>query len=324
MRLGISIFPEDLGYDGAVEVGMRADQRGFAEVFTVEHGFYNDTVITAMAIAARTERISVGPGIANIYLRHPYTLANSALAIDQVTGGRCVLGIGVGHKHIADALEVPWKPPLAALRETTEKLRAAFADAPTGPAEGRIFMAADRQIPVHWGGVGEKTVRGAVHHADGLMLYLCSGTRLGDIFALVAEECAQAGRDPASLDRSLLVPTFLDPDLSRAQAAAREFLILYCGFPVYAEMFRASGFTHEQDAIDANLATGDRDAAKDAISDAMLDEVCLVGDPDRIAKGLARLAGHGLAHVLIAPRALDPAQTRADMLRTVDAVSELI
>lgn len=323
MKLGISIFPEDLGYDGAVAVGRRADEKGLAEVFTVEHGFYNDGVITAMAIAAKTERIAVGTGIANVYLRHPYSLANAALAMHRIAGGGFVLGIGVGHPHLAKALEVPWAPPRQALRETTEKVRAAFADAPEGAAAGRTFMDATPDIPVHWGGVGERTVRGAVNHADGLMLYLCSGARLDDIFAMVADEMKSAGRDPASLDVSLLIPTFLDTDLARSRAAGREFLILYCSFPAYARMFRASGFADEQDAIDARLAAGDRAGAKAAIGDAMLDEVCLVGDAERIARGLQRLADRGLSHALIAPRALDPATTRADMLRTVDAVAEL-
>ena len=81
MKLGISIFPEDLGYDGAVAVGARADQRGIAEVFTVEHGFYNDTVATAMAIAARTERIAVGTGIDGSFAREPAIMTD---ALDSV------------------------------------------------------------------------------------------------------------------------------------------------------------------------------------------------------------------------------------------------
>ncbi|MGY8959671.1 MAG: LLM class flavin-dependent oxidoreductase, partial [Alphaproteobacteria bacterium] len=92
----MSLFPENLGYEGAVEVAMRAEAKGIDEVFTVELGFQNDAVATAMAIAARTERITVGTGIANIYWRHPYSLACAAIAINQVSKGRFILGIGVG------------------------------------------------------------------------------------------------------------------------------------------------------------------------------------------------------------------------------------
>lgn len=323
MKLGITLFPEDLGYDGAVAVGTRADEKGLGEVFTVEHGFYNDTVTMAMAIASRTERITVGTGIANIYLRHPYALACSAMAMDQITNGRFVLGIGVGHPHLAKALDVPWHPPVQALRETTEKVREAFRDAPTGPAAGRTFMASGRMIPVHWAGVGEKTVRGAVNHAEGLMLYLCSAGRLKTIFQSVADEAEKAGRDPATLDVSLLIPTFYDSDIATARAAARDFLILYCGMPAYGRMFRQSDFGAEMDAIDERLAASDRTGAMQAISDDMLDEVCLVGDTARITKRLQALESLGLQHALIAPRALDPKTTRADLLRTVDAVAEM-
>ena len=323
MKIGITIFPENLGYDGAVEVGRRADAKGLAEVFTVEHGFYNDTVTTAMAIACHTERITVGTGIANVYLRHAYNLAGSALAISQVSGGRFVLGIGVAHPHVAKALDVPWRSPVTALRETTQRVREAFADAPTGPASGRTFMAASDAIPIHWAGVGEKMVRAAVNHADGSMLYLCSGGRLAQIQGFIRDELAKIARDPASLDVSLLIPTFFHSNLETARVAARDFLILYCSFPAYGRMFRESGFDAEMDAIDAGLAADDREGAMQAISDTMLDEVCLVGDADRIARGLAVLQDNGLAHALIAPRAIEPSTTRADMLRTVDAVAEL-
>jgi alkanesulfonate monooxygenase SsuD/methylene tetrahydromethanopterin reductase-like flavin-dependent oxidoreductase (luciferase family) len=324
MRIGISIFPENLGYDGALTVALRAEEKGLREVFTVEHGFYNDTVATAMAIAARTERITVGTGIANVYLRHPYALACSAIGISQISGGRFVLGIGVGHPHIATALAVEWHPPVKALRETTQRVREAFRDAPTGPAQGRVFMDAGRDIPVHWAGVGEKVVRNAARHADGLMLYLCSADRLTSIIDAVGEELSLRKRDPSALDVSLLVPTFIDTDLEGARAAAREFLILYCSFPAYGSMFRSSGFVDEMDAIDAALNGVDPGRAKAAISDSMLDEVLLVGSAERIAARLEVLRGLGMEHVLLAPRALDPSETRSDMLRTVDAVSEII
>ncbi|MFT6582746.1 MAG: alkanesulfonate monooxygenase SsuD [Alphaproteobacteria bacterium] len=323
MKIGVSLFPENLGYEGAVEVAMRAEAKGIDEVFTVELGFQNDAVATAMAIAARTERITVGTGIANIYWRHPYSLACAAIAINQVSKGRFILGIGVGHPHLVKAQNIPWRPPVTALRETTEQVRQVFNNAPPEQAAGRAFVDAGDLIPVHWAGVGDQTVRGAGKHADGLMLYLCSGDRFSSIQNAVQNEFEKTHRNLEAFDLSLLIPTFMDQDLESARAAARNFLVPYSAMPVHAKMFRASGFDAEMNAIEARLSNADRDGGMKAISDDMLDAVCLIGDASRIAKGLNKLKERGVRHALIAPRAIDPNNARRDILRTVDAFGEI-
>ncbi|MGY8960681.1 MAG: LLM class flavin-dependent oxidoreductase, partial [Alphaproteobacteria bacterium] len=171
--------------------------------------------------------------------------------------------------------------------------------------------------------VGDQTVRGAGKHADGLMLYLCSGDRFSSIQNAVQNEFEKTHRNLEAFDLSLLIPTFMDQDLESARAAARNFLVPYSAMPVHAKMFRASGFDAEMNAIEARLSNADRDGGMKAISDDMLDAVCLIGDASRIAKGLNKLKERGVRHALIAPRAIDPNNARRDILRTVDAFGEI-
>jgi alkanesulfonate monooxygenase SsuD/methylene tetrahydromethanopterin reductase-like flavin-dependent oxidoreductase (luciferase family) len=104
---------------------------------------------------------------------------------------------------------------------------------------------------------------------------------------------------------TLLVPTFLSDRVEDARAAARPFLARYAGFPVYAKMFRRSGFAAEVDALAAALARGDAAAAAGAVTDRMLDEVLLVGPEARCRERLAAFREAGIEYPLLAPQPVD-------------------
>ena len=69
--LGVSLYPQGLSYTEAASLGALAEEQGFDGIFAVEGGLNNDVMATVQAIAAATRRITVGTGIANLYLRHP-------------------------------------------------------------------------------------------------------------------------------------------------------------------------------------------------------------------------------------------------------------
>ena len=78
---------------------------------------------------------------------------------------------------------------------------------------------------------------------------------------------------------SLLVPTFIDDDLPTARRAAREFLVQYVRWPHYAKTFAASGYADEMERVAKAYQAGDQATAMAALSDALLDDVVLLGPP---------------------------------------------
>ncbi|MBI3303983.1 MAG: LLM class flavin-dependent oxidoreductase [Deltaproteobacteria bacterium] len=301
--LGVSFWPFGLSYKAVVELGKRAEDHGFDGVFAVEGGASNDVMATVEAIALATQRVTVGTGIANLYLRHPATLGAGAVAVDELSGGRLILGIGVNNEGMIKALGIAWKEPRTALRETTAWLRQVFAGQ-TPPGFRTPFRPAQHPIPIHLAGVALETTELAGEIADGLMLYIATKERFKQAVACMEQGARKANRNPREVLVTLLIPTFLSEDLSAARAAARQFLAFYSSVPLYAKMFRRSGFSTEMDGVSQALARGDREGAVACVSDRLMDAVCLVGPVARCKEQLAAFREAGVDYPILGPQAV--------------------
>ena len=310
--LGVTLYPFDLDTPALVRLGREAEARGFDSVFVVEQGVTNDAMAGVQAIALATSRIKVGPGIANINLRHPALLGAAAVAADELSGGRLILGIGVNNEAAVRALGLPWKDPRAALADTADWLRRVFAGEPPEGVHS-VLRAAKRPIPIHFAGVALETAALAGQIADGLMLYLAPPARARQMQDRMRAAAQAAGRPPAAVELTLLVPTFLSERLDAARAAARRFLGRYAGFPVYARMFQRCGYTAEIEAAAAARARGDAAGALAAVSDRMLDEVLLLGPAARCRERLAAFREAGIDYPLLAPQPVDDGAEAAGM-----------
>lgn len=302
MRLGITLWGFGLGYGEAVALAQQAEDAGFHNLFMVESVLSNDGVITAAMTAARTSRILVGTNIANVYLRHPVMLGAAAVAMDEVAPGRLVLGLGPNNRTMVTQAGFTWRDPREVLRETTATLRAVFSG--TARAGLRHPRPASHVIPIHWAGMALETCAAAGTHADGLMLYINTPSRYRRAVERFRGAATAAGRDPDGLPVSLLVPTFLHDDVSVAREAARDFLVQYARWPHYAKTFAASGYGDEMERVATAHAAGDLATAKGALSDALLDDVLLLGPAARVHEGIARFAGAGVQWITMGPQAV--------------------
>ena len=301
--LGVSLYPQGLSYTKAARLGALAEEQGFDGIFAVEGGLNNDVMATVQAIAAATRRITVGTGIANLYLRHPALLGAGAVAIDELSGGRLILGIGVNNARAVRALGIAWRDPSEALRDTTAWLRRVFAgEAPEGIRAA--LRPAQHPIPIHLAGIALETADLAGEVADGLMLYLASRTWFRELSGRAATAAKRAARQPQEILVSLLIPTFLHEDLGAAREAARRFLTLYAAMPHYARMFRRSGFEQEAEDVARALDHGGAAAVAAAVSDRLMDAVCLVGPLSRCREQLAAFREAGLTYPILAPQAM--------------------
>jgi alkanesulfonate monooxygenase SsuD/methylene tetrahydromethanopterin reductase-like flavin-dependent oxidoreductase (luciferase family) len=301
--LGVSFYPHGLSYRAAVALGKLAEDKGFESVFVVEGGVNNDAMAMAEAIAIGTQQMTIGTGIANLYLRHPVTLGAGAVALDELSDGRFILGIGANNPAMIGALGISWREPRVALRETTDWLRQVFAGK-TAPGLRGSFRPAQHPIPIHWAGVALETAELAGELADGLMAYLASKDRFKRVVARVQRGAQRAGRHPQAITVSLLIPTFLCDDLSAAREAARRFLAFYATMPLYTKMFRRSGFVDEMERAAGAVVQGDHERSVASISDRLMDEVCLVGPLARCREHLAAFREAGVGYPIIAPQAV--------------------
>jgi probable F420-dependent oxidoreductase len=307
-------------FDEAVERVKLAESLGYEAVY-VTHiaGRESLTVVTAYALA--TSRIRVGTGVVPIYTRTPATMAQTAATIDDISGGRMNLGIGVSHRPVVEG----WHgqtidKPVAEMREYAAIVRAILrgSDPPVGEKWRTGFRLSGLdprpQLPLYIAALSPAMLRLAGEIADGVILWLCNPGYIRDV--VVPE--VTAGRERAGLgldgfDIVPAVPAAMTPDPNDAYAAMRRDLIPYFGLPFYRAMIERTGFEADIAAYDA--AAGDLDAMQAAISDEFVAELTAVGDERQVQEGLARYRDAGATSPCVGPIA------RTDFAATLRAGS---
>ena len=164
----------------SVDLARRADAAGYESVW-VTHGIGRDGLHVLSAYAHAAPRVGLGTGVLPIYPRHPVLLAQEALTLQEVSGGRLRLGIGVSHRPVMEsALGLDMGQPLAVAREYVAVLRQALG--------GRVQHTGARyQVtwqmglprppsppPVYLAGLGTGMLELAGEIADGAVLWLCA------------------------------------------------------------------------------------------------------------------------------------------------------
>jgi alkanesulfonate monooxygenase SsuD/methylene tetrahydromethanopterin reductase-like flavin-dependent oxidoreductase (luciferase family) len=262
-------------------VAREAEGAGFDAIFATEVN--NDALVKAQLLGSATRRIQVGTWVANIYLRHPYVYAQGAALIADTTEGRFVLGLGVSHEPVNRALQIDMPYPVTAPRGHVAAVRGWLQG--EGPPTHLPQRPSVRAVPLYVAALTSPTVELGGELADGIMPFLWPAARVRQSQVWAARGRAKAPT-PGPLAITLGLPTFLGDDLAALRTAARQNLGLFTAFPFFQRLFRASGLAEE--AVQMEQGAG---AA--ALSDRLLDAVCLLGSVARCRAQLAvfRAAG---------------------------------
>jgi alkanesulfonate monooxygenase SsuD/methylene tetrahydromethanopterin reductase-like flavin-dependent oxidoreductase (luciferase family) len=251
----------------------------------------NDVLATAQLMGAATRRIKVGTWVVNIYLRHPYVCAQGAATIADMTGGRFVLGLGVSHQPVNRALGIDMPAPHEALRKYVVEVAGWLRG--EGPATHLPQRPSPYPVPIHLGALTSPTVELAGELCDGAMPLLWSPARVAR-----SGSWAERGRAKApgrgKLEISLGLPTFIGDDFDAMRDAARANLGLFPNMPFFQRLLRASGFA-------AEAAMAEQGAGGAALTDRVVDTVCLIGPVSRCRERLAEYRAAGLDLPLLWP-----------------------
>ena len=134
------------------DLAKSAEAAGFESIFSPE--FMNDSLMNCQIMAQATSRIKVGTWIANIYLRHPALCAQTAIAIDDTSHGRLILGLGVSHRPIVEGLyQEKMEKPRTFMRQYIGAIRdmAAGKELPGMAMQPR---AATHHVPIYIAALG--------------------------------------------------------------------------------------------------------------------------------------------------------------------------
>ncbi len=247
-----------------LELAAEADRRGFAGVCSP--GIHGNLALCG-SLAHVTTRITFWTSIQPIYHQHPTEAAITAGHLAEVSGGRFRLGLGVSHEPAMHRLGIDTGRPLADMRSYVERVRAAERSAGALPP---IWLATlrDRMLAL------------AVEVADGAVWANACRSHMPVQAATVPAE-----RRPA-FTLANMVPTVIDADRDAARAVHRRTLSGYVTLPNYRNYWKAAGYEEEMSAIEAALATGDREALPSLMPDRWIDDCTLSGSAAEVREGM--------------------------------------
>ncbi|MCB0104390.1 MAG: LLM class F420-dependent oxidoreductase [Caldilineaceae bacterium] len=315
MRLGIMI-----GYSGAqialpVDAVQEADRLGYYAVWTAEA--YGSDAVTPLAwLGALTKQIRLGTAIMQMPARTPAMTAMTAITLDQLSGGRMLLGLGLSGPQVVEGWHgQPYGKPLGKTREYVAIVRSILArqepvahhgdhyqipyrgaDA-TGlgkPLKSIIHGRAD--LPIYLAAIGPKNVELAAEIADGWLPIFFSPRHYETVFATsVGAGFAQASgtKSAATFDIAPAVPVAMGDDVAACRNAIKPHLALYIGGMgargknFYYDLVSRYGYDGAAETIQSYYLQGKRREAAMAVPDALVDDVALCGPKARIAERLA-------------------------------------
>jgi alkanesulfonate monooxygenase SsuD/methylene tetrahydromethanopterin reductase-like flavin-dependent oxidoreductase (luciferase family) len=280
----------------------RAETLGYEAVFVPES--FNDSLAYAQAVAAATRRLGVGTAITNVYLRHPTLLAQQAAAVQEFSGGRLTLGLGVGHRAVNAPLGIVMDDALGKMREVIATVRSAWVRGPHQPRPAvppRLLAAA----------LAPRMIALAGELADGAIFNLFPLARYPRALEALRRGAARDGRDPAALEICHFTTAYVSDDRAAALHEARRMLARYANLPFYGNMLAASGFADEVAAVRAAWQRRDVAAAEAAVSDTLADAVTLAGDGDHCRARLTAYRAAGATLTIVFPNPVGTARAVA-------------
>jgi alkanesulfonate monooxygenase SsuD/methylene tetrahydromethanopterin reductase-like flavin-dependent oxidoreductase (luciferase family) len=292
--------------EAAIERVKLAESLGYEAVY-VTHIAGRESLTVLSAYAMSTSSIRVGTGVVPIYTRTPATMAQTAATLDELSGGRLTLGLGVSHRPVVEGWHGQTiERPVAEMREYATIVRAILRgeQPPSGEKWRTSFrllgLAARPRLPIYIAGLSPAMLRLAGEIADGVILWLCNPSYIRDVvIPAVSEGRERAGLTLDGFDVVAAVPAALVDERDDAYEAMRADLIPYFGLPFYRAMIERTGFGDDIAGYDG--AAGDLDAMKRAISTEFLEELTAVGDREAVQSGIERYRQAGAGSPCIGP-----------------------
>jgi len=269
---------------GVIDLVEIAEGVGFGAFWKGESNS-TDPLVLISAAAGRTKTIKLGTAIYHIYGRSPVTLGIQSATLQDLSGGRLLLGLGVANKSIAGWHGGVFDRPLKRAREYVEIVRKVAAGERV-EYEGEIYQTGKRfqlswkpshpNVPIYLAGLGPQMTKLVGKIADGVVINMATPAKIREIAARVREGAREAGRDPSKIEIIAKSRVSLNPDRALVRSRLRQVLTFYNIADHYSDMLRGMGFESEVNAIQAAFQKGGFKAAMAALTDSYMDKLPVV------------------------------------------------
>jgi probable F420-dependent oxidoreductase len=277
-RLGAWGHLDSLDIDAAREYARRVDALGYGTLWVPETVGREPFTLLGL-LASETNEINLGTSIVGIWGHDAQTTRMAAETLQEATGGRFVLGLGVSHPHLAEKLRGHvYERPLTRMREFLAAYRAAVYRGPAAPGQ--------EEPPILLAAIRERMLALAATDADGAFPYLVTPARAAWTRGVLDQAAAAANREAAPT-LAVSMPAVLETDPDAARSGARAYLAPYLRTPAYQASWAEQGF----DEPDWEKPGSDR----------LVDAMVAWGDADALRQRIAEHVAAGVDHVAVIP-----------------------
>jgi F420-dependent oxidoreductase-like protein len=314
------------------------EKAGLDTIWVAEpYGFDSPTLMGYLA--AKTETVEIGAGILNVYSRTPGTLLQTAAGLDNVSGGRAVIGLGASGPQVIEGFHgLPYDKPLGRTREIIDLLRRGLRrEALTSDGIYKIPLPQDQglglgkplkllnkperaDVPLWVAALGTKNVEMTAEVADGWLPFLFQPEKAKDVWgaALAAGE-AKRSADLRPLEISAGGMVAIGEDVKGMLDFMRPMYALYVGGMgargknFYNELACQYGYEKEAKEIQDLYLDGNKRDAEAKVPLEWLEAGNLVGPASYVRERIAAFQEAGVTSLQVSPASEDPAATIAQV-----------
>ncbi len=327
MRLDLNLGYSGIQLASHPDLVRRVESLGYHTVWVAE-AYGSDAVTVASTIVAHSTTLGVGTAILQIPGRTPAMTAMTAATLDDLSGGRFRLGVGVSGPQVAEGWHgEAFGKPLAKTREYVSIVRKILAREEPVTAHGEYyqlpFLGDDATglgkplkligrphpgIPIYIAAIGPNNVALTAEIGDGWLPVFFSPERAPEVFgASLVEGFARSGEEAKS-ERFDIVPTvyaFVSDDIDEGRDRMRPMIALYIGGMgargrnFYNDLAVRYGFEEAAVTIQDLYLAGEKAAAEAAVPVELIDEVALCGPASHIAERLEVWRASGVGAIAI-------------------------
>ena len=310
------------------DLAARAEDAGFADVWVPDHYFLRDAYVAQALMAERTRRIGLGTGVAAVQLRHPALIASSAATIDELSGGRALIGIGPGGFEFPTQFGLRPTSPVTLMRDSVHVIRQLLAGG--ADHDGDAVQAIGSQlgwdappIPIYTSGRGPRMIELAGELADGVIVHGLNAAFIDYVREHLRTGASRAGRD----ESACVISVMLDVEIDDEEDAAIKRLAPRCkimaGGSYTDELIPVYGLDPDDVARLRAAVSGGAGDAGSLVTEPMVRTFAIGGSVSTLAAGLAQLRDLGVKHVILKLGEGDPERAAHQIELIRPAIEEL-
>jgi 5,10-methylenetetrahydromethanopterin reductase len=304
MKFGIELVPREPVLKIA-QYAKLAEEQGFDNVWITDHYDNRDVYSTLTVLAMNTNNIKLGTGVTNPYTRNIAVTASSIASINEISGGRAILGLGPGDKVKFNAMGISWDKPLTTTKESIQALRS-FFEGKKVSVNGEIIrfngarMAFEAgNVPIYMGVQGPKMLELAGEVADGALINASHPLDFKEAVIQIATGAKKAHRNIKDIDITAYTCFSIDKNVEKAKSATKIVVAFIVAGSPDVVLERHGIDISLKEAIGGAISKGDYGALMNGmVTKEMIDAFSISGTPEDCKARINELLDIGVTQIV--------------------------